>query len=369
MENDSVLSPTSNVRRLRCLLQALDLDAALLRSSASFAWATGGASSYINLAATDGEATLLVTPGDAFLLTNNIEAPRLEREECLQDKGWTFKVAPWYEQEDLIAHLTRGMSLGAETAAPGISDIRQPLRRLRARLTPEEGRRFRELGRLCAAAMDEAARAVRPGMTEHEIAALLAGSAQKRGAVPTVNLVATDHRISDFRHPLPTDKTLDRYAMLILCGRRHGLVCSLTRFVHFGPLPRDLEHKSRAVAAVDAALIRATRPGRRAADVFQVGIDAYAAQSYSQEWQRHHQGGPAGYEPREYLVTPHTNEEIVAGQVYAWNPSITGTKSEDTILVDPDDNEILTAIDGWPVLDIDVDGATVQRPAILIVDA
>lgn len=362
---DTISSTTSKVQRLRRLLHSMDLEAALLRSTASFAWATDGAASYVNVAASEGEATLLVTPDDTYLLTNNIEAPRLEREERLHEQGWTFKVAPWYEQANLVSRLARGMKVGADVPYSGAADLRAPLSRLRAKLTPLEGQRFRELGRRSAAAMDEAARAVRPGMTEQEIAAVLGAASQKRGALPIVNLIATDDRIFCFRHPLPTEKKLDRYAMLILCGRRHGLVCSLTRFVHFGTLPDELREKAQAVAAVDAAFIRATRHGCRAADVFQAGADAYAAQGYVDEWQKHHQGGPAGYEPREYLVTPDSAEPVVAGQVYAWNPSITGTKSEDTILVGVEENEVLTAIEGWPALDVNVDGTSFSRPAIL----
>lgn len=360
-------SPTAlKVQRLRHLLQSMDLDAALLRSTASFAWATDGAASYVNLAATEGEASLLVTPEETYLLTNNIEAPRLENEERLQQQGWTFKVVPWYEQADLVARLTQDMKVGADVPCAGMADLRGPLSRLRARLTSQEGQRFRELGRRCAAAVDEAARTLRPGMTEYEIAALLATATRRRGADPTVNLIASDERIFRFRHPLPTETKLERYAMLILCGRRQGLICSLTRFVHFGPLPQELSHKARAVAAVDAAFIHATRPGCTAADVFQAGVGAYAAQGFADEWHKHHQGGPAGYQPREYLATPDTADPVVAGQVYAWNPSITGTKSEDTILVGADErNEVLTAIEGWPTMEVNVGGTSVLRPAIL----
>lgn len=359
---------TSKLERLRRLLKRLDLDAALLQSAASFAWATDGASSYINLASTAGEASLLITAEDAYLLTNNIEAPRLEQEEGLAEQGWTFKIHPWYEQSAVIARLTEGMRVGADMGYPGAAGLSGPLSRLRAKLTAAEGERFRELGKRCAAAMDEAARAVRPGMSEQEIAALLGAASQKRGAVPIVNLIATDERIFDFRHPLPTEKTLERYAMLVLCGRREGLVCSLTRLVHFGRIPADLAQKARAVAAVDAAMIEATRPGRRAADAFQAGVTAYAAQGYAGEWQKHHQGGPAGYEPREFVVTPETRETISASQVYAWNPSIAGTKSEDTILVGADGNEVLTAIEGWPQVEVAVGEGRMARPGILEVN-
>ncbi len=57
--------------------------------------------------------------------------------------------------------------------------------------------------------------------------------------------------------------------------------------------------------------------------------------------------------------------EVEIGQVYAWNPSITGTKSEDTILVGEDENEILTEIKGWPTYSVEVNRRIYQRPAIL----
>jgi len=79
----------------------------------------------------------------------------------------------------------------------------------------------------------------------------------------------------------------------------------------------------------------------------------------------HHQGGPAGYEPREYVATPGSIDTISVGQVYAWNPSITGTKSEDTILVGEMGNEVLTSMDGWPMLSVTVDGQEYARPAVL----
>jgi antitoxin VapB len=53
------------------------------------------------------------------------------------------------------------------------------------------------------------------------------------------------------------------------------------------------------------------------------------------------------------------------GQAYAWNPSITGAKSEDTILVGSAENEVLSAIPGWPVYNLTIAGQTIARPAIL----
>ncbi len=130
-------------------------------------------------------------------------------------------------------------------------------------------------------------------------------------------------------------------------------------------LPCDLWHKAEAVARVDATFIAATRPGRSLGQIFRHAMAAYAETGFPDQWHLHHQGGPAGYEPREYVATPSSTDIVSVGQVYAWNPSTTGTKSEDTMLVGEADNEVLTAVEDWPTLSVTVDGQELTRPAIL----
>jgi antitoxin VapB len=350
--------------KIRAVLAARELDAMLLQRVSSFAWATCGAASYVNTAASDGAGALLITRDDRFLITNTIEAPRFEREEKLAEQGWTLRVAPWYTAKPALAELG-SIRLGADSPLPGAVDLSDAMAQLRSGLTPEEGQRFRDLGRLCAEAMNEAIRSVHPGMTEYQIAGRLAAAAESRGVQAVVNLIAADERIFAYRHPLPTGKTLERYAMLVLCGRRHGLVCSVTRLVHFGPMPAALRRKAEAVAQVDAAMLAATRPGQTLGEVFAAAVAAYEAAGFGDEWQLHHQGGLAGYEPREIVASPGSPEIIRAGQAYAWNPSITGAKSEDTILVGEHGNEVITAIPGWPMLEVSADGLSLPRPAML----
>lgn len=351
--------------RIRNWLADENLDAFLMRRVSSFAWATCGAASYVNTATTYGEASLLITPAGRYLITNNIEAPRLEQEERLREQGWEFRVHPWHQVSAAVAELCRGWRLGADSPYPGATDLSIEFARLRAELMPEEVERFRTLGRLCAEAMDAAIRSVRPGQTEYEIAGRLAQECECRGVQAIVNLIATDERIFAFRHPLPTEKRLEKYAMLVLCGRRWGLVCSLTRLVHFGRIPEEVRRKAEAVARVDATLIAATRPGRTLGEIFRQGVQAYRETGFPDEWQLHHQGGLAGYEPRELVATPQSIEVVSAGQAYAWNPSITGTKSEDTILVGEQTNEVLTAIPGWPDIEVELESGVWKRPAIL----
>jgi antitoxin VapB len=357
-----VSETTRKLEIIRAWMAERSIGSLYLQAAGSFAWATCGASSYINTASTNGLATLLIAQDRQYLITTNIEAPRLEVEEGLAAQGWESVLSPWYESRNVVADLSRGLKLASDGFYPGAVDLSAELARLRANLTPEEGQRFRDLGKRCAQAMQKACASVRPGQTEYEIGSNLVCEAEKQGVQAIVNLIATDERIYAYRHPLPTAKKLERYAMLILCGRKNGLICSLTRLVHFGSLPDDLKRKAAACVKVDAAFINSTHPGRTLGEVFQKAVETYAAEGFPDEWQKHHQGGTSGYEPREYLAMPGSQDCVNTGQVYAWNPSITGYKSEDTILVGDDENEVLTEIPDWPSTSVD----GIARPSILV---
>lgn len=355
----------TKLSKINDILSTHNLGALLVQRVENFAWLTGGAASYVNTADNVGAASLLIMPSGRYLLTNNIEAARLQAKEKLDDQSWEFVISDWYQAADEISRLTKGLKLGTDGIYAGGIDVNAALTPLRMTLSPEEQERFRGLSKLCAQAMDTAIRKVKPGMTEFEIAALLNAETQDRGVLPIVNLIATDQRIYEFRHPLPTDKMLDKYAMMVLCGRQYGLVCSITRLVHFGAMPEALTRKAQAVAEINAAMIAATRPGSTLGQIFRLTQAKYAETGFENEWQLHHQGGPAAFLPREGVATPNSEIMVTEGQAYAWNPSITGTKSEDTILVGADGNEIMSAIPDWPMIEVDVEGQIIMRPATL----
>jgi hypothetical protein len=105
--------------------------------------------------------------------------------------------------------------------------------------------------------------------------------------------------------------------------------------------------------------------GTRIGDVFKGGLEAYAAQGFPDEWKLHHQGGPAGYMAREYRATLDVDDRVVPNQVFAWNPSIAGTKSEDTILATPDGPEIVSLSPGFPTIDVRSGDLLLPRSDIL----
>jgi antitoxin VapB len=185
-------------------------------------------------------------------------------------------------------------------------------------------------------------------------------------------LVAADDRIMKYRHPIPTDAKVKRAVMVVVCARRWGLVCSATRLVHFGKMPPELVRKHWAAVYVDGAFISNTVMGMPFVEIFRKAQAVYAARGYADEWQLHHQGGPTGYIEREYTVNPSTppDAKVEAGMAVAWNPSITGTKSEDTIIVTPKGPEIISTSPGWPMLTVTTDGKkTIRRPDWLVKSA
>lgn len=62
----------------------------------------------------------------------------------------------------------------------------------------------------------------------------------------------------------------------------------------------------------------------------------------------HHQGGPTGYGCREFVVIPGLDKKIHTGQAYAWNPTIQGTKCEETTYLTDEKVEIFTRTKDWP---------------------
>jgi hypothetical protein len=155
------------------------------------------------------------------------------------------------------------------------------------------------------------------------------------------------------RHPLPTAAPLGRRAMLVVCGRRHGLIANATRWVG------DAGADDDAILAVEAAYFAATRPGARLDEAFAAGCAAYDAAGFgADEWQRHHQGGAAGYAGRDPRATSETRDVVSAAHAFAWNPSAPDAKVEDTVLVTASGVEVLTVDSRWPTVAV----AGLDRP-------
>jgi hypothetical protein len=335
--------------RVLDLLDRRGVDSIVLRSHSAVSWYLEGARTHVSLAGDPVVAVVVRREGDEIRVFAN-EADRMIGEELgpalAADVGdLAVTRVPWHE-ELTPAGLAK---LDEVDAAAG-------LRAARASLLPAELARYRVLGREVAEALTDAATAADPAEAERDVAARLAGDLVARGIDPLVTLVAGRSRLPH-RHPLPTAAALGDRAMLVVCGRRHGLIANATRWVRWGRDGDGGRHDGgaaeadaeRRIHAVEATFFAGTTIGSTIGEAFSAGIAGYGAQGFEpDEWRRHHQGGATGYAGRDPRGTPSVTDRVQPDHAFAWNPSAPGAKVEDTVLVRASGIEVLTLDPRWP---------------------
>jgi Xaa-Pro dipeptidase len=357
------------LRRTRGYLHRKKLDGVYLKRRSNFAWMTCGGDNRIVDHSEDGWSGVLVTKERVVLITDNTEMPRIVEEE-VQDLPIERCEYVWYRAglRDSIIAACDSVNVACDLEVQGLKRLAPDFDRIQYQLTGQELGRYRFLGQETSRVFTRVGYEIEPGMAEIDVAAMLGYELVKRGIQPQLVLVACDNRISDYRHPIPTEQKISRYVMCVAVAVKWGLNLSITRLVHFGDAPAELVRKRDAILNMDAHLIHGTRPGRKIADIFRQHRDGFARFGYPDEWMKLHQGGSTGYRIRDVkaaLDTPET-ERVLLHQAYAWNPSVTGMKSEDTVLVLEDGNQIISVDENWPLVSIDVDGDEVKRANILI---
>lgn len=354
-------------RRVKELLRSKGLKALLLKRQANFSWMTCGGLNLVGITTEFGATTLLITENSKFLISNVIEAPRMILEEGLEKQGFIVKTFPWHEDQEvsIVKEIVREGPLGSDIPFPNAQMMAEDIARLRYSLTPEEQKRYRWLGKKVSIALEKTMLKTKKGEKESAVVGRLCKELWKDRIDPVTLMSAADDRISNFRHPIPTEKRIEKYLMVSVNARKWGLIVSLTRFVHFGKMPEELRRKYEANVLIDCTMMAHTRPGIPAKEVLQKGIDAYQEKGYPEEWKLHHQGGSIGYTGRDYRVNFKTPDIIQENQAFTWNPSITGTKSEDTILATSKGPEMITRPILYPTLSLSVFGISFSRPAIL----
>ena len=359
--------------RLLRALAADGLGGVILSAQHNFAWLTAGGTSGVDTSREPGAAALLVrADGRRFVLASRIEMARILEEEIAGadfepvDFAWEEEKARPTFLAELAGSLVGGGALGTDLPLGGeVRNVEGAVARCRYSLTPPELERFRDLGRDAGETLGELVKSLEPGLSELEVARRTSDALATRGIRSIVTLAAADERLAKFRHPVPTEKRWERVLMVVTCARRGGLVASLSRIVCKGPINDELRRRTHAAARVNAHLLAATRPGARGSDLFRVAADAYAAEGFPGEEHLHHQGGAAGYKTRDWVAHPASQETVVENQAFAWNPSVTGTKVEETCIVSGEGVELITKTPGWPEIPVRLGGREYLSPDVL----
>jgi Xaa-Pro dipeptidase len=358
--------------RLVTAVRDAGLGGVLLAAHHNIAWLTGGRSNRVDASREAGTQRLLVTAdGRRFVLANAIEMPRL-RNEVLAGLGFEPVEYAWADDQDpshavaAARKIIGGSSpIGADWPLPDTTPSEGRIARVRALLTSAEVDRYRVLGNDCGMVVGDVCRRLRPGEDEREIAATVMLALTAVSARAIVLLVGADERIGRYRHPVPTPTQWKRMVLVAVCAERDGLVACLSRIVATKDAPPDLETRTRATASVFGRLLDATQPGTTGAQLYDAAADGYRAAGFPGEEKLHHQGGATGYRSREWVAHPRSQEIVQARQAFAWNPSITGTKIEETALVVDGGVELITSTPGWPSIEMPVQGGTLLAADVL----
>ena len=340
---------TEKLAQMRRWLLHAQAGAIRLRGVDWFSWATAGGMNVVVLGAETGSAQLLVTEHHAYVLTDDIEVQRLQDEEV--PPGWDWHVIAWAEpqlRERFVAEVAADGVVFSDRPVAGEHPLPPVCKAERLILSLQERQRLRLVGQQAASAMSEVMHAARPDWSEFALAGAGAEALWGRGLHPVLTLAAGSRRLVKYRHPTPSDALLCDEAMLVFCARGFGLVVSLTRFVQFASPDAQRRRQQAALRRIEAAGLQAIRAGTPLSEVYRAFEQAYCREGHAHAIREHHQGGLAGYLPREVIATPWSHDVLAQGMALAFNPSLTGSKMEDTFLLQDQQLENLTLDSTWP---------------------
>ena len=353
--------------RVRALMQSLGLKGLLFKKQSNFSWFTGGGLNMVSICTEVGFTSILVTESEKYLIANRVEAPRNMEEENLEELGFTLLEYEWFESKelDIIKKIVPSLDIGCDISVYGIKNVELQIKEIRYSLTIPEIERYLWLGEKTSEAIESVLMELKPNTTEAEVTGELSKRLWRQRIDQVGYQAAADDRAYRYRHPIPTEKRIEHYLMLCVMARKWGLITTITRFVSFSKLSDKLRKQYRDNVHIECSMIAQTRPGVKTSEIFKKACSLYDELGYKDEWKLHHQGGAMGYDVRDYICSSESKEVVRDNQVFCWNPSISGTKSEDGFIAMTDGLKFITKPILFPQIEIAVDGIKFYRPAIL----
>src|SRR5215471_3889906 len=348
----------------------------VLTGPAAVAWACGGVAPPVDRTAGTDLVWAVFTEQGAWLVTTNVEAPRILAEYDPAAHGFAgLAEVPWYCPDEFA---TAAAELAGLSAAGLASDghhalganATDDLIALRLALSDAERGDLADLGADAARALQAGLEQWQPGERDLDVQARCAGYLEAAGADAPVLLVGGGDRLERYRHPMAIGQPVRRLVMAVAVARRDGLHVALTRFASAGPQEPGYAALRRRVLAVDDAVLEACTPGATYGSVLESLAGAYGANQADGGWMSHYQGGPIGFAQREFEIAPGQHESrwyserLAPGHAVAWNPSLPGgAKSEDTYIVTADGRlRLITGAPGWPS---EISDSGKAHPAVL----
>lgn len=335
------------LERIRYWLKEQGYDGIILSRRDNYTWITKGNINHVVQNSEVGIAALFIRENTVDIIADSSDSARIAKEQ--NSLAGNSILVPWYESMDeFLADYLKNRNVVSDTGVAGTTNVQKELVTLRMQLTEEDVKNYQTFGAQCASIVEQVCKEAKPGQTEYEIANRLRILCIEKRISPNCVLIGSDDRIFKYRHPMPTDKKIEKSLMCVLGGEKKGLNVSMTRMVYFAPVPKELQEKYEKLRYIFASMQRVMKEGMPYLEYFEKIVKLYEEVGYKEEWKLHHQGGPTGYGCREFVVQPSNKDCIHAGQAYAWNPTITGTKCEETTFLGKDGLLTFTRTKEWP---------------------
>lgn len=360
------------LEQLRLFLTNQDFEVVVLSKPANIAAFFHGAQVSLGFRQEQhGRVAICMTAENVVLLGNQTEVNRVAEDELFWIDGLIlhpFRWDEWKLETSVKKYLaSKGFKRVCDDTGTFGKNIGTTLEGMYYPLTDQEIKNLRKLGQDTALIVEDVVKNLKSGETEVQVAGTLTGQLITRGIWSELIMVVADERIVKFHHSIPKGIPIKRMAFISVTVHRGGLYVSLTRIVSLGAVTSQWRKHQEACNRIDAKAILLSKPGISVGEIFKGIKQSYKDEGYPDEWETHHQGGPAGFYGRDYKATEKESRCLVEYQPVVWNPTLRGAKSEDTILTTRHKElpEILTETENWIYYDVIVDGTKIRRPAIL----
>jgi len=352
--------------RLRKALEASGYQAAVIARADNFAWITGGGDSRVIASSEIGFSYILYTLDKKYVISLVADIYKVMDEE-LEGLGYIPVILKWFEKtkEQAVAEKITGMKTVSDILIEGADFNPGFFYKLHYPLTRQEIEKCRLLGKMTEEIITQAALKTRPGMTEYQVAALLAGMYAEHDISISVMIVGSDERISKYRHCMPSSKQIEKVLLLSPAVRKWGLHANVARMVCFGKVPEDISRKYSAVCDIEAEAITMCTPGTRFSDILEKQKNLYKQWGFPNEWHNHFQGGATGYVVSDPGLCMDKANQVQACQTYDWFITITGTKGEELSINSDGNIEVLSVNGLWPCNNYTKNGISIKLPEIM----
>ena len=351
--------------RLRSWLDHTGYSGVIVSRRENFAWLTAGGDNRVLNNTEFGMGHLVLTPESQYLVAYSMDGRRL-LEEQVHRQGYELVELHWFEGDPRTKALgLAGDNAAADTNFVGASEVNTTIGHLHFPLHELEITRLRWLGKQAGEIIEQISDWVQPGMTETKIASEMHAAFIRAGIDLDVLIVGCDERIFKYRHPLPTEKRLERYLLLHPAARRWGLHANISRSIHFGKPSKEVRLSYNAAITIEGRILSILKPGMKFSQILDFQKNWYSELGFPEEWKYHFQGGPTAYQ----VADPgrcQTDTVVQENQAFDWFITVTGAKVEELALLTGHGAELLSNTTNWPSIPLRTDAGLIMLPDIYI---